>query len=160
MEKWLNVLGATAKLHLNEANCGGFRRFGATTPWAPANATGLNCLEPAIDRGRAGTSGRCAGSHSNTHLHYTATSPTLQEKVGYLQPLNKCQSSQIISKRSPVLYAIEAPLQGCCLPRALLVTRRKSHYSHTSSLRNNIYMKHTGNRWVRCCIGARVSVCV
>lgn len=57
MEKRLDVLGATAKLQINEANCGSFRRFGTTTLWASANATGLNFLEPAIDSGRAGTSG-------------------------------------------------------------------------------------------------------
>lgn len=52
MEKQVDVLGATAKLQIHEANCGGFC---STTPRAPA--TGLNLLEPAIDSRRAGMSG-------------------------------------------------------------------------------------------------------
>lgn len=60
MEKRVDVLGATAKLQINEGNCGGFRCF-CTPPPPPhpprASATGLNFLEPAIDSRRAGMSG-------------------------------------------------------------------------------------------------------
>lgn len=45
MEKRVDVLGTTAKLQINEDNCGGFGCFCTTT--SCASATGLNFLEPA-----------------------------------------------------------------------------------------------------------------
>lgn len=81
--------------------------------------------------------------HTLTHIHIHAceahcthlqgnnpASPMLQEKLGFLQLLTKCKSSQFISERSPVLYANEAPLQCCWRPRVLLVTQEKSLQSH------------------------------
>lgn len=227
MEKRVDVLGATARLQINEDNCGGFWCF-CTNPCA--SATGLNFLESAIDSRRAGMSGlvwirfdtaregfrtskdkqvetsalqeesnthvhvqpactfRFAGSHSNTHLHtclwnasHASSGPDRPQSSNSNEPnasgkcwlsqeglLNTCKSSpEFISELSRVLYAKEAPLQCCCLPRVVLVTHRKSHYSHTSSPRSNntilneTYRKHVGALLHRCtceCARARARV--